>query len=224
MALLFCSSPWSNSPMGCLYNTPHFLTSCSSSPLQTGFFFLLHMNCCSIQVSKVKSMLPDSTGMFFPYLSLDFSEAFNKFDHSSLETLFFFSLSLNLRDTTGCAFISTILSRFCWLTYTLLLISKCWGLLGVGFLSSLCTVWAYEMPWFKWNYNVCDSQIHVPCQDLSSEFWTPISGLFLDTSNWYMQRKTLYFFYNLFLHNPTKPILPIMVKGWQNSQLLKLKF
>lgn len=181
MASLFCSSPWSNSPMGCLYNTPYFLTSCSSRPLQTGFFLLLHMNCCSIQVPKVKSMLPDSTGKFFSYLSLDFSEAFNKVGYSSLETLIFFPLKLS--DITGCAFISTILS-VCWLIYTLLLISKCWGLLIVGFLPFLCTVpkLSHEMPWFKWNYYVCDSQIHVPYPDLSSDFWTPIFDHFLDTT------------------------------------------
>lgn len=46
-----------------------------------------------------KSMLPDSMGIFFFFLiSLDFSEAFNKVDHSLLKILF---SCLNLSDITG---------------------------------------------------------------------------------------------------------------------------
>lgn len=43
-----------------------------------------------------KSVLPNSMGIFFSLISLDFSEAFNKVDHSMLKILF---SCLNFSDT-----------------------------------------------------------------------------------------------------------------------------
>ena len=104
---------------------PHFLFTLKSS---TNWFLLLisweifqatfqgppwRANpCCQIQWECLFVCL-------FFLISLDFSEAFNKVDHSMLKILF---SCLNLSDITGQTPISTASSHFPWLTYALPLI------------------------------------------------------------------------------------------------------